>query len=263
MNESTRDRYIAHYTKAVSAFISDVGELNAAGIPEVHLPLWGCEYGKSPRIAFVGRDTRNWGLMEHFVNCAKRDTTNVTPLQARVNEVFLSLPLGFKKWTNNSGTSFWDTVMRLVAGFHGIADWRQVKTTDQHDALLQSFVWANAHSVELWNPTGWREGQKADKGAWSQLKAASERHFDSFSVIQEIFRPEIAIVMTRNTPTHYWKGVPHGVPISKEVNYSFDPAHGTHVFHTAHPNYLGRRKGRIDEVVGAIASKWKAISKTS
>src|SRR5665213_2041118 len=145
MNLSVRERYERHYTQKVGDFIRDIGSVNAVGIPEVHLPLWGSDYETAQlRLAFIGRDTKLWGNMPSFINEA---TQNLQTAIFRNENKFRSL--AFAGWTNNFGSSFWDTVMQFLAAFYNIPDWKEIKRR-QHDDILRRFVWAETNAVELW-----------------------------------------------------------------------------------------------------------------
>ncbi|HSY54662.1 MAG TPA: hypothetical protein VK785_09455 [Opitutaceae bacterium] len=264
MNDSIKQRYIARYTEAVGKFIHDVGDVNAAGIPEVHLPLYGAKYEKaSPRIAFIGRDTWCWGGMEGFLECAKPKIQAVIPTRIREDE-FLTFP--FKKggsWAAEGNSIFWDTVMRCLAAFHGVHDWKQIKEGGCDD-ILQSFVWANTNAVEIWEKKKlpeWEKklGKKANRDAHRRLKSAATKHFDSFSAIQEIFQPHVAIIMSKKAPKDYWGTVPQSKAIGNGVNYVFDSLNRTHIFHTVHPMRFSFNKVSAKEVVDTIFSKWQAV----
>lgn len=249
MNPSIKREYEKHYTSKVAAFLHEVGEIDAACIPDPHLPLWGKHYETAtPRIAFIGQDTRYWGEMADFRNIAKRD------LQAAIfghEDVFRDLP--FTGWTNNFGTTFWDTVMQFLAIFHGVPDWQQLKRRERDD-ILQTFVWAQTNAVELWESTPSIEG--ADFEAWQQFKTASERHLDSFSSLLRIFRPQFAIVMNWTVRDDYWNLPLQWETLGHHVRYALDSTHATHIFHTAHPN--GMRYDRR-EIFEMISNKWKAL----
>ena len=252
MNESTRQRYESHYINAVGAFLRDVGDVNATGIPEVHLPLWGKNYDSTKlRAAFIGRDTRVWGDMPTFLSEAKQ---NIQTAIFRSEAEFLGLP--FKKWTNNFGTTFWDTVMRFLAAFNGISDWREVKR-GRNDEILHNFVWANTNAVERWEVTA--KNEQANFEAWRRLKTASEQHLDSFSAILEVFRPNVVIVMNWEISGNYWRRPLKWETIGDHVYYAFDASQGTHIFHTAHPTWLNLNKMR-NIVFETICERWQTVS---
>ena len=277
MDDSLKDRYRSHYVPAVDAFVRAVGEVNAAGIPEVHLPLWGDKYDESNnlRIVFVGRDTFCWGDMTDFLKmcaeAARNHSEPIFPRKSREGE-FRDYP--FRRngaWAKEGNSVFWDTVMRLLAAFHSIPDWKQIKASEPAHEILNTFVWANVNSVEVWENKklgSWEKharGQKADHSSHKRLKLAAEQHLDSFSTIHEIFRPHVAIIMSRNTPPNYWEVVPQWIQIGSGVEYAFvnNKHGGTHLFHLDHPSRFKWLKVRADDVVKTIVSKWRAVSEPS
>jgi len=258
-------RYVAHYSKAVAAFIHEVGEVDASGIPEPHLPLWGSTYETAKlRTVFIGRDASCWGGMPFFLESARNDIQTVIPLKMRQKE----FRDDFVLWTNNFGTSFWDTARQHMAAIHHVADWKMLEEEKKNE-ILQSLVWANANSVELWTASAVKRWEtKASKAAkaskranfesWKRLKAASERQLDSFPAILEVFRPHLAIVMNWRISPNYWGSARKWEALGDHVNYTRDESYGTHVFHTAHPTWLSRKKMR-GVVFDVIHTKWSAL----
>lgn len=245
-----RQHFQEYYADRVRSFAAEVGDINAKGIPEVHLPLWGRHYETTLlKIAFVGRDTRYWGCMEDFLKAAK---DNPEAVVFRNEAEFLDLP--FTGWTNNFGTSFWDTVMQFLALFHGVQDWRQLKRR-QRDDILHTFVWAETNAVELWGSTPSMEG--ADFQAWRKLKSASERYFDSFAAILSIFKPNLAIIMNWTVPDSYWDCPLQFQSIGDHVEYALAASHDTHVFKIAHPNWL--RGDRREATLHAVLNHWHTV----
>ena len=251
-SDSLRQRYEKHYTEAVGAFLRDVSDINPTGIPEIHLPLWGNGYETADlRIAFIGRDTRGWGDMAAFLDAARSDIKTAI---FRSESEFLELP--FTRWTNNFGTSFWDTVMRFLAAFYGISDWKTLKRRE-HDTILQKFVWANTNAVEQWGVTA--AHNNADYNSWARLKTASEVHLDSFVSIRDVFQPHVAIVMHWEAPSRYWGCDLQWQRIGAYANYAFDDSHNVHIFHTAHPTWLNLNRLR-PAVLETICAKWVIVS---
>lgn len=252
-------RYVSHYTTAVGAFVRDVGDVDPSGIPEAHLPLWGTAYEAAKlRTSFIGRDASCWGGMPFFLERARHDIQSVVPLKMRENE----FRGNFMRWTNNFGTSFWDTAIRYLAVIHGVADWENLGEDRKHE-ILQSLVWANANSVELWTAPAVRRWElKASKKpvfeAWQRLKIASDRHLDSFPAILEVFRPHVAIIMNWSVSPAYWGSARQWEAIGDHVNYVRDDSYGTQIFHTAHPTWLSRKKIK-ETVFDAIHAKWDAL----
>jgi hypothetical protein len=250
METSLKQRYEDHYSARLPVFLAEIGDIDVTGIPDPHLPLWGKDYeSASPRIAFVGQDTLYWGQMDEFRDIAKND------LNAAIfghGDVFHDLP--FTGWTNNFGTTFWDTVMQFLAMFRGVPDWKQLKRR-QRDDILQTFVWSQTNAVELWGSSPSRE--EANFESWKTCKGAAERHLDSFAAFLNIFRPQLVVVMNWTVRDEYWD-----LPLSFErvgnyVDYAFEPTHGCHIFHTAHSTFL--RGGLRQEVFDTIRRKWDSV----
>ena len=200
MNQILEERYQANYAPRVAAFVAEVGpDLNAAGIPEPHLPCFGIGYeDASPKVAIVGRDTAYWGDMPLFLRAAATDTHAVLERHEAEFNTFK-----FTEWTNSFGKTFWDTALRLLAGFHGISDWRELKRRE-HPEILRGFLWAEVNAVELYGSSSHDSG--ADFTVWQTLKTASERHLDSISLLLDTFRPDVVVVLSRYAPAGYWAG---------------------------------------------------------
>ena len=191
--------------------------------------------------------------MTDFLRAAK---SNPNEAVFRNEAEFLNLP--FTTWTNNFGTTFWDTAMQFLAALHNVPDWKQLKRR-QRDDLLHSFVWAETNSIERWSSTPSIEG--ADFQAWRTTKTASERHLDSFATILNIFRPHIAVVMNWSVCETYWDCPLKFERIGDHVDYAFAEHHETHVFHIAHPTWLrgSKRAATFDSVL----KKWNSVSSSS
>jgi hypothetical protein len=209
-----RARYEEHYREKVADFIRDVGDVDAAEIPEVHLPLWGSHYENAKlRAAFVGIETNYWGDMHEFMRAAKQNPRTAI-FRNETAAIFRNRRFDecrFVEWTNNSETSFFDTVMRFLALFHDLADWHELKAR-QRDDVLQSFVWAETNAVERWVP--------------ASLRVASKRHFDSYASMADIFRPHVVVVMDTNSDPYFSERDPEFEEIGDHVWYGRDPVLG-------------------------------------
>lgn len=243
MNTTTRQRFIDRYKHRAIKFAEEISHLTTEGIPEPHLPITGRLYERCPiRIAFIGQDTRYWGNLGNFIRMAKSD-----PEETLFRNEAEFRCLAFTKWTNNFGSSFWDTVMQFIAAFHRISDWKYLKNRNDDD-YLQSFVWAEVNSIELWNSTPAKEG--ADFQSWKSIKSASEVAFDSFDLFAEVFRPDIAIVMNWSAPEHYWGDSLRFETIGDHVRRAEYTPTKTNVFHLAHPNWMrGTRRSETFDCV--------------
>lgn len=253
MNDTLKIRYEDRYACDVAAFLSEVSDIDAKGIPDPHLPLWGADYETTAlRIAFIGQDTYGWGRMADFRAAGR---SRVQDCLSMHEDVFRDLL--FTGWTNNFGSTFWDTVMQLLAVLHDIPDWKQLKRRERDD-ILQTFMWAQTNSVELWGSTP--SGAGANYEDWQKFKAASERHLDSFAKILDVFQPHLAIVLNWTVRDEYWDYPLEWHRIGDHVDYAFDPVHSTHVFHIAHATWL--RGERRSNTLQTISIQWKSVFKS-
>jgi hypothetical protein len=236
VNSSIKPKFEQHFLPRVHAFAADVGDANFSGIPEPHLPLWGVDYeSSSVKLAFIGKDTRYWGDMRQFLAALKS-----TPEASLYRHLGKFRELGFSKGTVNFGTSFWDTVMQLLAQFYGVGDWRDIKQR-KLDHLLRGFLWAETNSVELWGSTPSKED--ADYTVWKTCKDAGAKHFDSIEAILQIFEPKIVIVMDWDVPDSYWGNVQGFQTIGEHVRFCDHLGGTSYIYNIAHPNWLrGERR---------------------
>ncbi len=239
------DRFIASYEKRVISFVEEVDSLGTDGIPEPHLPLWGSEYNAANiKIGIFGRDTRSWGSMVDFLDHAKKCPEASIFRKQRTFREF-----EFTKWTNNFGKTFWDTALRILAGIHGIEDWKSLKKR-KNENVLNSFLWGNTNSVEKYKVTAKRRGVPFD--VWKNVKTASERHFDSLENILQIFRPDVLFILNWSLPSAFVD-----IPIMWENNgdhlaHAFIPETNTNIFLTAHPSWLNKKKLYEKVISGVI-----------
>jgi hypothetical protein len=255
MDSILKTRFLSRYGSAILSLVDEAGVIDAGSLQEPHLPLWGQAYAQAPvRLAFIGQDTRNWGEMTPFLAQARE-----SPEQAclRWQSYFRELP--YVKWTNRAGTSFWDTVFRILAGANGIKTWKDI-CRGRHDDLLRTFVWAEVNSVELWTAQAvarWetRTKKKADIQVWRKLKLASERCLDRLSLILDVFSPHAIVILNWHIPAHYWDRHLEWTTITDHLRHATDGKTGAQVFHSAHPAWLGRKRSRLTEVIQLISER--------
>jgi len=251
-----RIQFDQQYMKKVSNFADSVGDMNASGIPEPHIPLWGPLYEYAPlRVGIIGRDTRSWGDLPEFLRTVKE-----SPLKAihRNENEFNSL--AFTDWTNNFGKTFWDTSMKILAGLHGIADWKRLKRREEL-AVLRSFFWANVNSIERYAASPKSNGVSWD--VWRKIKDASEKHLDSFSAILDIFTPHVVVVMN-------WEPGDHFLDLNIKWNNLGDhliearhEATGTYILAAAHPTWLNQNSLYDTTITRIVEKATQAIKETS
>ncbi|NJL19476.1 MAG: hypothetical protein HC901_04315 [Bdellovibrionaceae bacterium] len=264
---TTLDRYIQYYTQAIRGFVDAVGEVNAANIPEPHLPLWGRGYDQAnPKILFIGEETRGWrNGADEFLKIARKNPAKALDCNLEKNEID---SLKFIGWAGRSGRDFWGTVFRLLALIHGLNgkdDWKRFKCKDIDQAdseaarLLRSFAWANTNAVEQHTTLA-----LADPTVRNHLRIASASHLDSLTLLLDVFQPDVAIIMNWiGFPEGYWGRELHWNWFASNIKHlAYTVYEGnnykTHIFKTAHPTYLHRRKLH-DKVLEAIESKWQSL----
>jgi len=263
MSDSIRQKFGDHYRPKVEAFPRETQDLDAQGIPAVHLPLWGKHYAIAKRkAAFIGIDTSEWGEMAEFLKKSPEEALWYGE-SVRFFEEKTFREFGFLGCTNRGKTSFWDTVLKFLAKFNNIPNWHELRNNQRlYEDILSGFVWAEANAVELWQHTP--SSQNADFASWEKFKTAAETHFDYLSSILEVFRPHAVIILNgdqlddTNKRVPYWGGCnfEQCENLSQDVWYGLVPEYGTHVFWTYHPRALGTR---IDEVLETVVQKWSGV----
>ncbi len=252
MSQPLRDRFFACYVPRVAAFAEEVASVHAAGMPEPHLPFFGVNYEQATlRMAVVGRDTKQWHRMDNFLR-----TASVDPAVALQRHRADFDGFRFLDWRcYRSGRSFWATLLKLVAGFHGINDWKSLLRCE-HPEVLRSFVWAQTNSIEHFASTAKALG--VNRQHWLKFKTASERQFDSLSLLLDTFQPHVTIVMSRSVRPEYWDRHLSWQSVTDHLECSRDEASGGGlIFRTAHPGWLSR-KGLYKPTLAAIFERWKA-----
>lgn len=235
------------YLERVKEFANDVANVDTSGIPEPHLPHWGIEYENAPwKIGFIGIDTLGWGYFSDFSKAVKED-----PRQSlyRGKEEFDDFE--FVNWTNNFGTTFWDTSLKILAGLYGIDDWKSLKRLENTEPLKR-FFWANANSVEQFKATPESKGASWDN--WHKVKVSSEKHIDSFRRILDVFQPHVVFLLNWEPGGHFLD-----FPIAWNIYEDYqaeavDPTTGCLILNTAHPGLLSR-KHLFDEAINGVVQR--------
>jgi hypothetical protein len=247
MSASTvRERFDTRYKGAVVSFVNEIEGLDASGIPEPHLPYCGLLYEEAPlKVGIIGRDTRSWGDMTNFIDAVRSDAG------AAIHRNSGELDgLAFTDWTNNFGKTFWDTSMKILAGMHGISDWKLLKKR-QVEEPLRSFFWANVNSIERFEVCPKENGVPWE--TWRKVKDSSERHLDSFQGILEVFRPHAVFIMNWDPGDHFldfeiqWENFG-----DHQASAYYEPTN-THIFATAHPTWLNQASLYDEAITGIIA----------
>ena len=241
------ETFESEYSPAASQFVEEIGALDTSGIPEPHLPVWGDKYEESElRVGFVGRDTLGYGEMANFVNA-----TNIDPSAAtrRGLEEFQSLD--YLQWRTNFGTNFWDTAFRILAGLHGLSDWKDL-VDGRTKMPLRRFLWANVNSVELFESSPSKNAVNWE--TWRKVKDASEKYIDSLQRLLHVFEPHVLYIFNWYPSEAFLDSNLAWDEFADHQAYAFDNNSKAHVFVTAHPSWLNRN-GLYQETVDAMVKR--------
>lgn len=247
MNTELDNRHRTYYTPQIESFLAEIAETDPAGIPEPHFPVWGENYEKALiKIAIIGEETRGWGEMSHFINQAK-----TSPIDAcrGYEEQFRSF--GFTEWTNNFGKTFWDTGLKLIAGVHGISDWKQLKRKEVTQPLTE-FLWANTNSIEGFGVTAKHNHTKHED--WEVYKKASLNHLDSLKGILITFQPDIIFILNWDLNENFMDVALEWEDMGSHQRRAHYKPTGTKIIHTAHPTWLNLN-GLYDEAVANLITQ--------
>lgn len=245
-----RALFSSRFQPRVRAFAREVGDIDTIGIPEPHLPHWGSLYGEAQiRVGIIGRDTRSWGAMPEFIDAVRKDP--VTALYRGKDEFDA---LDFTTWTNNFGTTFWDTSMKILAGIHGIEDWKRLKRQEE-EIPLRSFFWANVNAVERFEVSPQENGVAWE--TWRKVKDAAENHLDSFRTILDVFAPHVVFIMNWDPGDHFLDFPIQWDEFGNHLAYAYDEVSGCHLLATAHPTWLNQNN-LYEETIFGIIQKAKA-----
>ena len=177
-------------------------------------------------------ETRGYGDMINFIEHAKQSTTeSIFRTQDEFDE------FDFAGWTNNFGTSFWDFVLKFLAGFHGVENWKDLKRRQRPD-ILSSFSWANLNAIERYEVTAQKRAAKWED--WNAVKQAS-LILDSGEHVLQAFTPKLVVIVNW-TDGEDWltkhRIVDERTEIFDHLLYLRLQPCGTHVIWTAHPTWL-------------------------
>jgi hypothetical protein len=203
------------------------------------------------KVAVIGRDTRYWGDMRHFIQAAKE-----SPDEAILRGKGEFDALDFTGWTNNFGKTFWDTSMKILAGIHGVSDWKSLKRREE-ESVLRSFMWANVNSVERYEVTP--QENQVPWDIWRKVKDASEEYLDSFKNILEIFTPNVVVLMNWDPGAHFIDFYIKWDEFGNHQAYAFYEPSKTHIIATAHPTWLNQNH-LYDEAISGIIKKANRVA---
>jgi len=228
--------YLKYYEPLVQEFCQEIAEQNLPGLehmPQPFLPLFGKGYANSAlKILIMGQDTKGWGKCSHYVESELKEPTR------EIASIFGEIEgLNFRGW-GESTNSFWGFAMALLAGIHGIPDWRTMKW-GEHTEVLSSFAWANCNTVELW-PSLRKHTDKVPKDTWSAVRRAGE-HLHPLRHTLETTRPDVILLTCwSNVPANFYEGleVEELPDFDSYLKHFQIEGYGTHILQTCHPGWM-------------------------
>jgi len=246
---SFAERHINYYKPLVKEFLNDVEKLahpNIKGLPEPFLPLFGKSYEKSAmRLVIIGQDSKVWGDLIEFI-----DNERNCPGCKLEEKLSVFSTHKFRKW-GRTRQHFWGFTMMLLSELHGQEEWTSMKYGKMVE-ILDSFAWAEANAIELYDSTARRLG--ASKEYWDLIRQAGER-FNKFDHIVQTLKPNVAIILYRGlNPENYFEGYKYDV-VNRDgrlTHYHLSDIE-VDVFHAPHPRSMNMNEGVsqfIDKIKG-------------
>ncbi len=251
------------YLPLAEKFIQQIEGIPKENLPEPFIPVYGNLYDQSLfKIAFVGWETRDNRTLQNFYNNFKSDPIDCL---FRFKEDLLMDDAGnfkFNYYGNNFGRGFWDFILRFLARFYCIHNWKELKNwRDPNIAeILQSFIWGNVDSIERFEVTAKKLG--ADDKVWQKIKMASSIFDSAYSLITAL-RPSVMIVLhwegRKEWLTENFKQLEGPLKLTDTLWYYFIKDSSTHIFWTKHPIRMSIEKIdfdiTIDQIIKTILSK--------
>jgi len=239
------------YEPLLKQFIEEIKDVKMENLPVPFLPVCGKNYENAPfKIAFIGWETRDNSKLEEFFEKTKENPAVALKWFYDAIDEEEDFPLS--GYGNNFGTGFWDLIMRFLAAFYNIDDWKKIKNLEQPD-ILKSFVWGNIDSIEKFNATAKNMGCSFKD--WLMVKNAS-LVFDNANYLLNVFKPNIAIILTWRDSNWLPKDI---IDVSKTeiiienyLEYYYVPNTETHVYWTHHPGSRLLQKFGYDNLIFRI-----------
>lgn len=256
MGSKTDLQFVNTYQPLLKSFISKIDHINKENLPEPFLPVYGKLYDQTPfKIAFVGWETRDNSSLADF--CSEFDSSPIDCLYRFREDLFPENDDGFKfnYYGNNFGKTFWDFILKFLAQFHNISDWKSLKNGEvPHIAeILQSFIWANTNAIERYSVTAKKLG--ANEKEWQVVSLASKA-FDSSHILIEALSPKVIIILhweaDESWLTDHNGYIEGPIEITETLLYYHLIDSSTHVYWTKHPVRMSIEKIDFDETINQI-----------
>lgn len=227
------NRFTTVYAPLTETFVKDIAGVDTVGMPEPFFPVFGRNYASAEtKIAFVGMETRGYGEMRNFMTDAEESIA-----KALLREQSEFDDFAFTEWTTNFGMDFWSFVMKFLAAFHKVPDWKTVKQGERPE-ILSSFAWANINTIERYEVTAKNKGVKQEN--WDLVKRASAA-IDRGENILRALNPQLVVICHWDCDEKWLTDglvVEERTDIGDHLLYMKLQPTGTHVVWTAHPTWL-------------------------
>jgi hypothetical protein len=172
------------YKPLVERFIDAIKHVKCKGLPEPFFPVFGREYATAnTRIVFAGMETRGCGNLVEFLDHVDLNSAIFRNVAEFDKHAFL-------KWGNRPANDFFGFVLKFLAKFHGVADWRSLRA--ERPEILSSFAWANTNSIERYHVTAKGNGVKWED--WKAIKDASAI-LDDLGNIMASLSPNVLVLL--------------------------------------------------------------------
>lgn len=230
------ESFVRVYEPLAQAFATGVSDTDPEGLPEPFFPVAGRNYPSAEtKIVFVGMETRTWGDLNNFLTEVRE-----SPAKAIFREQDEFDECAFTGWSSNSGKDFWSFVLKFLAGFHRIEDWKALKRSE-YPEILSSFGWANVNCIERHHVSSEKRGARFDN--WQAVKKASLIVDDGEHMLRA-FAPHLVIVTHWNCDERWLTGqrtVQERTEVADHLLYLRLFPGDIHVIWTAHPRWLAFR----------------------
>lgn len=250
-----QNQFLSYYKPLVKSFCKEL-DLNLEGLehlPQPFLPLFGKGYEKSAlKIMIMGQDTKGWGSCSRFIEAEEASPGSM------ILEMFKEVEdLNFTAWGKNTH-SFFGFVMALLAGVHGIPDWRVLKW-GEHKDVLSSFAWGNCNAIEL-DVSLYKRTNSVPRNTWKRARLAGAR-FNRLSHVIRTISPRVIIITCKSFDREELFSGLNWVEMDTKIRgisrYRFEQE-DLDVLHTYHPGYM-RNVGGPYAYLNGIAHILKEI----
>ena len=231
--------YQEHYKPLLRDFCQKLKgtNLDFHGIPQLFIPCWGANYGKSDqKIAFIGLETYGWGkdlskyiedvLQEHWESSFD-------------NSDFQNL--AFRGW-GNTRYSFFGFVMYFLAALNGVKNWTVLKWDEKYINILNNFLWGNVSAIERWESYG--VDRRIAKPQALEVARNAANELNDFCHMQKLFVPDVTIIMCgRDECNHFLRNTEKQLVSNEDDVRLWQSSDEKIIFNIPHPCRMKYTKG--------------------